>query len=92
MKLTILGSGNAVPTKHRSSSAYLLEASGVHFLIDAGSGTVRRLLEHEYHLGGINHILLTHTHPDHISDLVPLLHAKFVWELFAKEKIGRAHV
>ncbi len=84
MKLTVLGSGNAVPTKHRSSSAYLLEATDLHFLIDCGSGTLRRLLEHEYHLGGINHILLTHTHPDHVSDLVPLLHAKFVWELFAK--------
>lgn len=85
MKLTILGSGNAVQTKDRSASAYLLEASGVHFLIDAGSGTVRRLLEHGYHLGGINHVLLTHTHPDHIFDVVPLLHAKFVWELYAKE-------
>lgn len=84
MKLTVLGSANAVPTKHRSASAYLLETNGAHLLIDCGSGTVRRLLEHEYSLGGINHVLLTHTHTDHVSDLVPLLHAKFVWELFAK--------
>ncbi len=84
MKLTVLGSGIGIPTKHRSASAYLLEATGVHFLIDAGPGTLRRLVEYDYHLGGINHVLLTHVHPDHVFDVVPLLSAKFGWEYYAK--------
>lgn len=85
MKLTVLGSGTAIPTKHRSSSAYVLETNGVHILIDCGPGTVRRLLEHGYGLDGINHIFLTHTHPDHVSDLVPLLLSKHLMAVYAEQ-------
>lgn len=85
LTLTVLGSGSIIPTKERSSSAFVLETPQIHILLDCGTGTVRRLLEYGYNLSGINHIFITHTHPDHFADVVPLLSAKLLWELFAQE-------
>ena len=75
MKITVLGSGTAVPDLQRNSAGYLLEEKGHRFLIDFGYGTVHQLL----HLGityhDIDRIFLTHPHPDHMCDLVPFLYS-----------------
>ncbi|GAB4334732.1 MAG: MBL fold metallo-hydrolase [Calditrichia bacterium] len=44
-------------------------------MIDAGPGTLRRLLEAEVKPEELTYIFLTHFHPDHVGDLVPLLFA-----------------
>lgn len=75
MKLTILGSGTGVPTLQRSSPAYLLEAPGGCGLIDCGSGTLRQLLHLGRPCSEVDVVFVTHTHPDHIGDLAPLIHA-----------------
>jgi len=75
MELILLGTGTAVPSLARSSSAYLLRISGLNILIDCGAGTVRRLLEAGVSYHDIDLLLLTHLHPDHTADLVPLLFA-----------------
>ncbi|MBI4452489.1 MBL fold metallo-hydrolase [Candidatus Woesearchaeota archaeon] len=69
MKLTILGSGTAVPLLERSNAAYLLEIGNFKFLLDSGAGTIRRLLELKLDLSGIDCIFYTHLHNDHINDL-----------------------
>jgi ribonuclease BN (tRNA processing enzyme) len=49
-------------------------------LIDIGSGTLRRIREAEINPETIEAVFLTHTHPDHIADLVPLIHM-YLWSL-----------
>lgn len=75
MELTILGSGTGVPSLKRSSPAYLLETNDRQCLIDCGSGTLRQLLRAGKQCEDIDAVFVTHTHPDHIGDLIPLIHA-----------------
>lgn len=75
MKITVLGSGTAVPDLQRNSAGYLLEEKGNRFLIDFGYGTVHQLLRLGITYHDIDRIFLTHPHPDHMCDLVPFLFA-----------------
>lgn len=73
MKLIVLGSGTCIPTYERSAAAYLVSLDDNHLLFDCGFGTIRRLTEAGVHLGGIDHLFLTHLHLDHVADLFPML-------------------
>lgn len=75
MKITILGSGTCVPSLKRSASAVLVETGSCKLLIDAGPGTLRRLLECGLTIFDVTHVLITHFHPDHVAELVPLIFA-----------------
>jgi ribonuclease BN (tRNA processing enzyme) len=82
LQLTVIGSGTAVPQKGRSAPCYLIRHGGEVIVVDLGSGAVRGLLLH----GGvtvseIDAVLISHLHPDHCSDLVPLLFALRAEEL-----------
>ena len=74
-ELIILGSGTGIPYLRRGSPGFLLLSESTEILIDSGSGTVRRMLEVGITYLDINILLYTHIHPDHISDLVPILFA-----------------
>ena len=74
-ELIILGSGTGVPSLKRASPGLLLISAGSKILIDSGSGTLRRMLEVGITYQDIDLLLYTHTHPDHIADLVPILFA-----------------
>lgn len=73
MKVTVLGSGTAVPSLQRNSAGYLLEVDGVCSLFDCGYGTLHRLLELGLTYHDIDRIFFTHIHPDHTADLVMFL-------------------
>jgi ribonuclease BN (tRNA processing enzyme) len=73
MKITILGSGTAVPSLTRNSSGILLQDEGVNTLFDFGYGTLRQLLRCGIDYHQIHRIFFTHNHPDHICDLIPFL-------------------
>jgi ribonuclease BN (tRNA processing enzyme) len=73
--VTVLGSGTCVPSLARSSCSVLVETGGRKWLIDSGAGTLRRLLEAGTTIAELSHLLFSHLHPDHTSDLVPLLFA-----------------
>jgi ribonuclease BN (tRNA processing enzyme) len=75
MTVTILGSGTGLPSLERSSPAYLLAWPGGRALIDCGAGTLRRLLRAGQSPSELAAVFITHCHADHISDLVPLVHA-----------------
>jgi ribonuclease BN (tRNA processing enzyme) len=75
MRLTVLGSGSCELRRERSSPAYLLEAQGFALLLDLGQGALRRLLDSGRDPAGLGAVLLSHHHPDHLGDLVPLLFA-----------------
>jgi len=75
MKLTILGSGTCIPHKKRGSSGYLLETSKSKILLDCGAGTTWKLEKIGINYLEIDHIFISHLHPDHTGDLVPFLFA-----------------
>lgn len=71
----MLGSGSCELRRERSSPAYLLEAQGFSLLMDLGQGALRRLLDTGRDPAALGAVLLSHHHPDHLGDLLPLLFA-----------------
>jgi ribonuclease BN (tRNA processing enzyme) len=86
MKLTILGSGTCVPSLRRNASGYLLEAEGREVLIDCGSGILLQLEKAGKSYKDIDALFLTHGHPDHFADLMPMIHALFYTPNFTRSK------
>ncbi len=75
MKLHILGSGTCVPNIRRGSSGYALELSKSTILLDCGNGTTWKLGMVGLDYLKVDHIFITHFHPDHTADLIPFLFA-----------------
>ena len=73
MKITILGSGTAVPSLQRNSSGFLIQNAGIKTLIDFGYGNLKQLLNLGITYHDIDRIFFTHNHPDHMCDLIPFL-------------------
>lgn len=74
MRLTVIGAGPAYSDLPGSAGAcYLVEAGGQSLVLDLGhgafSGLVRRIEPVE-----LQAVLVSHLHPDHFIDLVPLRH------------------
>ncbi|MGB9987738.1 MBL fold metallo-hydrolase [Salarchaeum japonicum] len=78
MRVTFLGTGSAMPTGKRVQSGLLLEDDGKTLLVDCGSGVLHRLAATPTGYEGVDTVLLTHHHTDHVSDLVPLLKARWL--------------
>ena len=74
-ELIILGSGTGVPSLRRGSPGLLFVTESSRLLIDSGAGVLRRMLEVGMTYRDIDLLLYTHIHPDHTSDLVPILFA-----------------
>ena len=78
IRFHVLGAGGAVPTSSHTPAAYFVEIDGHRILLDPGPGALVRLVKspvgHEG-LDIIDEVLLSHLHPDHCADLVPLLFA-----------------
>ncbi|HWP92060.1 MAG TPA: MBL fold metallo-hydrolase [Thermodesulfobacteriota bacterium] len=75
MKLYILGSGTCVPYERRGSSGYALRLPKSTLLLDCGNGTTWKLEKAGINYLDIDHIFLSHFHPDHTADLIPFLFA-----------------
>lgn len=73
--ITLLGTGTCQIEHERRASSVLLQLDGLPILFDCGHGVVQRLLEAGISHDMLNHIVLSHFHPDHVSDLIPLLQA-----------------
>lgn len=71
LALTVLGSGPSWPNPGGACAGYLVSADGAHVLLDCGHGVAGRLLE-TVRLGDLSAIVISHMHPDHMLDLVPL--------------------
>lgn len=71
---TFLGTGTCELKKSRIASSVLIEFSKWKLLFDVGYGVAHRLAECGVTGNQIEHIYLSHFHPDHVSDLIPLLH------------------
>lgn len=77
-RLTVLGGCGAWPEPGRACSGFLLEHDGFRVVLDLGYGTLPRLLAL---LGsttgdGLDAVVVTHDHPDHVVDLHGLFRAR----------------
>ena len=78
MQVTFLGTGSAMPTPDRVQTGLLIEAGDRRLLVDCGAGVLHRLSRTDAGYGGVSTVLLTHHHLDHVSDLLPLLKARWL--------------
>lgn len=69
IKITFLGTGNAIPTKKRNHTAILLNYKNENILIDCGEGTQRQFKLAEISPSKLTKILITHWHGDHVLGL-----------------------
>ena len=73
-EVQVLGSGGPMHGGGRGSASYLLWHKGrPHILIDAGAGTSVALARLGVDQAVLTTILITHLHPDHVSDLPDLI-------------------
>lgn len=77
MRVTVLGRCGGFPAGGEACSAYVVASRGRQILVDVGHGVVSRLLQHLdiYSLDGL---ILSHLHPDHVTDL-PALGLALEW-------------
>jgi ribonuclease Z len=72
-ELVFLGTAAAVPAAERGLSALLVTKGARRLLVDCGEGTQRQLMRAELGFRGLDHVLLTHAHLDHVLGLAGLL-------------------
>ena len=74
MKITVLGCWAPYPRAGGACSGYLLEGGGRYIMLEAGSGTLSRLME-LMDFRQLDAVIVTHFHHDHYLDLFQLRHA-----------------
>jgi ribonuclease BN (tRNA processing enzyme) len=75
VEVCVIGSGTGIPNRHRRPPALVLRIGSYHLLFDCGAGTTWALAEVGLDFRDLDWIWLSHFHPDHTGDLVPLLFA-----------------
>jgi ribonuclease BN (tRNA processing enzyme) len=73
--ITLLGTGTCQIEHERRASSVLIQLDELPVLFDCGHGVIQQLLEVGVQHNELNHIVVSHFHPDHVSDLIPFLHA-----------------
>jgi ribonuclease BN (tRNA processing enzyme) len=75
MKLTVLGSGCAVPHPQRASPGFWLEAAAGTLLLDCSAAAVHRMAQEKLDWADLDAIWISHFHLDHCAGLLPFLFA-----------------
>ncbi|KPN32231.1 ribonuclease Z [Halolamina pelagica] len=78
MRVTLLGTGSAMPLPDRVQTGLLLERDDRALLVDCGAGVLHRLSTTDVGYEGVSTVLLTHHHLDHVNDLLALLKARWL--------------
>jgi ribonuclease BN (tRNA processing enzyme) len=74
MRLTVLGAGPAYTDREGASGAcYLVSLGATNLLLDLGQGSFPRIFPH-IRPEDLDAVVVSHLHPDHFIDLVPLRH------------------
>ncbi len=74
-RIVLLGTGTCQLQTHRMASSVLVEVAGLRVVYDLGRGIATRLAEIGLRQDDVEHIVLSHYHPDHLSDLIPYCQA-----------------
>ncbi|MBM3777585.1 MAG: MBL fold metallo-hydrolase [Acidimicrobiia bacterium] len=73
-RLVTLGTaGGPLPTANRAQASNLLTVDGKPYLIDAGDGVLRRIVQSGANFREIDQIFITHPHSDHMLGLATVL-------------------
>jgi ribonuclease BN (tRNA processing enzyme) len=83
--ITLGTRGGPLPTKDRAQSSNLLVVNGTPYLIDAGDGVTRRIVQAGYDFRKVGKIFITHPHSDHTNGLATLLASE--WEYQRRDPI-----
>jgi ribonuclease BN (tRNA processing enzyme) len=77
-RLVVLGSCGGWPEPGRACAGFLLEYDGFRVALDLGYGTLPRLLSAlgSVTASGLDAVVVTHDHPDHVVDLHGLFRAR----------------
>lgn len=73
--LQLLGTGTADLSLDKNASSVLIHLNGQSILFDIGHGIAKTLIDNAIKQDDLNHIIISHFHTDHISDLLPYLHS-----------------
>ena len=79
-EVVFLGTSASSPSAYRGLTAHIIMYRQYRFLLDCGEGTQRQILRSGLGFKGLNRILLTHSHLDHILGLGGLLSTLARWE------------
>ncbi len=74
-RIVLLGTGTCQLQTHRMASSVMVELDDLRLIYDLGRGVTLRLVELGLGQADVEHIVLSHFHPDHLSDLVAFLQA-----------------
>jgi len=74
-RLVLLGTGTCQLQPERRASSVLVEVGASRFVFDMGRGIAERLAALPLRQDDVEHIVVSHFHADHLSDLIPYLHA-----------------
>lgn len=72
LRITFLGTSGAVPTPSRNPIGLAVQREGDQFLFDVGEGVQRQMMRFSTGFR-MEHVLLTHTHGDHVLGLPGLV-------------------
>ena len=75
MKITFLGTGHGLHEKGRYRTSMMLEVGGSAYLIDAGSPVMHQLINNDRALKEIRAVFITHTHNDHLMNVLEMVDA-----------------
>lgn len=78
MKVVLLGTGSPLPDPQRAGPCTLVQAGAQNVMVDCGRGALMRLLAAGVLPGMIDHLLLTHLHSDHLTDVNDLVTTRWI--------------
>src|SRR5690348_3338660 len=78
--ITLGTAGGPLPRKGRAQSSNLLVVNGIPYLIDAGEGVTRRIVQSGSNFMQVRKIFITHPHSDHTTGLATLLVCEWMYQ------------
>ncbi|MDR3454360.1 MAG: MBL fold metallo-hydrolase [Rhodoferax sp.] len=87
--ITLLGTMGGPPedpSGRRAQTASLITVNGVHYLIDAGGGVVRRLVKDGLSPYSVKKVFITHNHLDHTAELAEFMSSSWFNGWFFHDK------
>ncbi len=81
MDVTLLGTGSPLPSADRAGPATLVRAGGRDLLFDCGRGVLMRAAAAGTGAPALSHLLLTHLHSDHTTDLNDVITTRWALSL-----------